>query len=198
MESEGSARSARLRGRLVGRDRRLALHPRTRLRVVDGGRLMLDGPLDLGCTFPGGRHYPSHTTVRGGTLRVTGRFAIHTDHRVWVNEGATLTLGSGYINAGLNLSCFEAITIGEGTVMAERVTLRDADNHVARPERADRAPIVIGDHVWIGHGATILKGVTIGDGAIVAAGAVVTRDVPPRTLVGGVPARVIRTEVDWT
>lgn len=163
-----------------------------------GGRLDLAGPLDLGCTFPGGRHYLSHTTVRGGTLRVTERFAIHTDHRVWVNDGATLTLGSGYINAGLNLSCFASITIGHGAVIAEQVTMRDADNHLARPDRADRAPIVIGDHVWIGHGATILKGVTIGDGAIVAAGAVVTRDVPPRTLVGGVPARVIRTDVDWT
>jgi acetyltransferase-like isoleucine patch superfamily enzyme len=51
---------------------------------------------------------------------------------------------------------------------------------------------VIGDRVWIGANATVLAGVTIGHGAVVAAGAVVTRDVAPDTVVGGVPARVIR------
>lgn len=54
------------------------------------------------------------------------------------------------------------------------------------------APIVLEDHVWIGTGAIILPGVTIGRGSVVAAGAVVTRDVPPMTVVGGVPARVLR------
>jgi acetyltransferase-like isoleucine patch superfamily enzyme len=54
-----------------------------------------------------------------------------------------------------------------------------------------------GNHVWIGMRAMILKGVTIGDGAVVAAGAVVTRDVPARALVGGVPARVLRNDVEW-
>ena len=54
-------------------------------------------------------------------------------------------------------------------------------------------PVRIGDKVWVGANATILPGVTIGDGAIVAAGAVVTKDVAPRTVVGGVPAKVIKT-----
>lgn len=59
------------------------------------------------------------------------------------------------------------------------------------------APIHIGNHVWIGARATILKGVTIGDGAVVAAGAVVNKDVPPNTLVGGVPARIIKENISW-
>lgn len=58
---------------------------------------------------------------------------------------------------------------------------------------ADFQPIKVGHHCWIGTGAIILQGVTIGDGAVVAAGAVVTKDVPPYTVVGGVPAKTIRS-----
>jgi acetyltransferase-like isoleucine patch superfamily enzyme len=58
---------------------------------------------------------------------------------------------------------------------------------------AKTAPIVIGDNVWIAAHVVILKGVTIGDNAVVAAGSVVTKDVPAGTLVGGAPAKVIRT-----
>ena len=60
------------------------------------------------------------------------------------------------------------------------------------PQHQDYAPIVIGHDVWIGDRAQVLGGVTIGTGAIVAAGAIVTRDVQPYTIVGGVPARPIR------
>lgn len=58
-------------------------------------------------------------------------------------------------------------------------------------------PVCIGNHVWIGQRAMILKGVSIGDGAIIAAGAVVTRDVPAGCLAAGVPAKVIRKNVEW-
>lgn len=67
----------------------------------------------------------------------------------------------------------------------------DFESGKARPDQV--APIVVEDHVWIGSGAIILGGVTIGRGSIVAAGAVVTRDVPPLTVVGGVPAKALRT-----
>ena len=68
-------------------------------------------------------------------------------------------------------------------------------NHAMAPENRGTmipAPIRIGRRVWIGASATVLPGVTIGDGAVVAAGAVVNRDVPENTVVGGVPARIIR------
>ena len=62
-----------------------------------------------------------------------------------------------------------------------------------RRSQITTAPIRIGRGLWIAAGAMVLQGVTVGDDAVVAAGAIVTRDVPPRTLVAGVPARVIRS-----
>lgn len=131
-------------------------------------------------------------------LTVDGPFDCYSGAQIYINKGAHLELGSGYINHRLNLSCFEHITIGNNVVISENVTLRDSDDHAIEGAlRPMTQPIVIGDHVWIGMNATILKGVTVGDGAVIAAGAVVTRDVPARCLAAGVPARVIKENVSW-
>ena len=87
------------------------------------------------------------------------------------------------------------IFIGDGALIGHNVVLATL-NHAKSPDnRATMipSPIHIGRNVWIGSNATVLPGVTIGDRAIVAAGAVVTTDVPENTIVGGVPARIIRT-----
>lgn len=192
-------RLAAWRGRRATASHAVRAYPGCDVQVAEGGVVDVVGQLGLGATWPGGRYYPCHVSVKhGGVLRVRGAFDLHTDCRVWVNEDALLELGDGYANAGLNLSCFEHITIGDGCAISEKVTIRDSDDHrLSGASQPVTAPIRIGAHVWIGIGATILKGVTIGDGAVVAAGAVVTRDVPPAALVGGVPARVIRTDVTW-
>lgn len=98
----------------------------------------------------------------------------------------------------LNTSChFQdqgGITIGDGTLIGHNVVLATL-NHNEDPERRNDtipAPIVIGNNVWIGANATVTPGVTIGDRVIEAAGAVVTKDVPPNMVVGGVPAKLIR------
>ena len=68
-------------------------------------------------------------------------------------------------------------------------------NHDLKPRnnrKNNYAPIKIGKHVWIGSNSTVLQGVTVGDWAVIAAGAVVTKDDPPMSIVGGVPAKVIR------
>ena len=90
----------------------------------------------------------------------------------------------------------DQITIGDLCVFGEQVIIRDDDGHTL-DDTPRTAPITIGNNVWVGARAMILKGVTIGDGAVVAAGSVVTKDVPGGTLVGGVPARVIRKDVTW-
>lgn len=125
-------------------------------------------------------------------------FTCYAGCRINVNKNATLTLKSGFIGHDSVIDCFEHICIGEQCAISERVMIRDSNNHMLNHEGYQiTAPIHIGNHVWIGMGATILSGVTIGDGAVIAAGAVVTKNVPPNTLVGGVPAKVIRDHVEW-
>lgn len=132
-------------------------------------------------------------------ITVKGRFILYSPKRIVVNEDAKLILGSGYINNFANINCSRKITIGHGVAIAENVVIRDSDNHpiLSGGAASMTAPIVIGNKVWIGMNAMILKGVHIGDGAIVAAGAVVTRDVPARCLVAGVPAKVLKEGVEW-
>lgn len=85
------------------------------------------------------------------------------------------------------------ITVDHDTNISSHVKLITGSHDIDDPDfAADFRPIKIGHHCWIGTGATILQGVSIGDGAVVAAGAVVTKDVPPYEVWGGVPAKFIR------
>lgn len=91
------------------------------------------------------------------------------------------------------------IRFGDNCLLGPRVCVYTVNHPLDPAHRATGAqrarPVTIGNDVWVGGGAIILPGVTIGDGAVVAAGAVVTRDVAPRTVVGGNPARVLRKDV---
>lgn len=134
----------------------------------------------------------------GSSLEVKNNFKIYSGSRISINKNASLTLGSGFINSNLNLSCFEKITIGYNVVISENVTIRDSDNHqIISNSPKISAPIEIGNHVWIGMNVTILKGVRIGDGAIIGAGSVVVKNVPQNSLAVGVPAKVIKSNVKW-
>lgn len=109
--------------------------------------------------------------------------------------GKNITVGKHvFINMGCKFQDQGGIFIGDGALIGHNVVLATL-NHAESPmDRGSMipAPIHIGANVWIGSNATVLPGVTIGDGAIVAAGAVVTKDVPENTIVGGIPAKVIR------
>lgn len=120
---------------------------------------------------------------------------------------ATISIGNDvFIGAGACFAAKRGITIGSKVMFGPNVIIRGGDHntsnvgrfmfdvHEKRPE--DDQPVVIEDDVWIGAGAIILKGVTVGRGAIISAGAVVTKNVEPYSIVGGVPARIIRYR--WT
>ena len=127
--------------------------------------------------------------------------------------GGKISVGDNtYIGPQTIIQSKELITIGNDVIIANNVIIVDNNNHPTSPEMrqqmsscddflndelwswkfADSKPIVIEDNVWIGRDSRIMKGVTIGKGAIVALGAIVTKDVPPYTIVAGNPATVVK------
>ena len=113
----------------------------------------------------------------------------------YTDFGKNITIGSNvFINAGCKFQDQGGIFIDEGALIGHGVVLATL-NHDMDPEKRQMlhpAPIHIGKGVWIGANAPVCSGVTIGDHAVVAAGAVVVKDVPADTVVGGVPAKVIK------
>src|SRR6185437_14358309 len=100
-----------------------------------------------------------------------------------------------FISGGCVIAAREHIRIGSETMVAELVSIRDHDHDPNHPPKSGRtlvAPVSIGARVWIGAKATITRGVTIGDDAVVGANALVAHDVEDGSIVGGVPARLIR------
>ena len=129
--------------------------------------------------------------------------------------GGKITIGNNcYVGDLSRIWSAESVTIGDDVLISHGVGISDTNAHeLDAEERAANArntmknglpkikgsvlssPIVIGNKAWINFNAIILKGVTIGEGAIVSAGSVVTKDVPPYTLVGGNPAKILKSLV---
>jgi len=131
-------------------------------------------------------------------LTVNGNFNVYYGGDIICFSGAELEIGDGFCNSNVMIRCTQKITIGRDAAISHNVTIMDSDAHeiIGNPNSKTQ-PVTIGNHVWIGSGAKILKGVTIGDGAVIAAGAVVTRDVPAGCVAAGVPARVIKENIEW-
>jgi acetyltransferase-like isoleucine patch superfamily enzyme len=152
--------------------------------------------------------------ARGVTITVNSFATIRFGDRVTLGEGcgiavfgapermAMLAIGDRtYFQPRVRINCSDNIQIGADCAFAWDVDIFDTDFHsivgLDGEPQPNHAPIQIQDRVWIGAGAKILKGVTIGNDAVVAAGAIVTRSVPPRTLVAGCPAKVIKQIAGW-
>jgi len=138
----------------------------------------------------------SGVSVQSGTL-------LHCGGLDWCHGQGRIAIGANsYIGHQCVLYGSGEIEIGSDVLIAPRVVITSQQHDFTRPDLPIRLQeqrfqrIVIGNDVWIGAGAIVLPGVTIGDGAVIAAGAVVSRDVPPRAVAMGVPARVLRLRPD--
>jgi acetyltransferase-like isoleucine patch superfamily enzyme len=136
---------------------------------------------------------------RKSVFIINGSFSTASGVIISVAKDASLEVGANvWVSSNSRLLCYENIKIGNYSLISWDVEVRDSDCHtICREDFVMSKPIQIGNHVWIGARAMILKGVRIGDGAVVAAGAVVTSDVAKNCLAGGVPARIIRENVKW-
>jgi acetyltransferase-like isoleucine patch superfamily enzyme len=155
------------------------------------GRLKLDGLAFVGprCSLQVGRN----------AVLDLGRWS-------WVGHGCEIRVHEGRVSIGAKtvlgqectISAFQHVSIGRECVIADRVMIIDFDHGMVEVERPIRLQgiykrdVRVGNNVWIGYGACILRGVTVGDNAVIGTNAVVTKDVPANAVVGGVPARLIR------
>jgi maltose O-acetyltransferase len=111
--------------------------------------------------------------------------------------GGTLEIGDGaFINYGCSIAATRLVSIGPKCTIGPYTIIMDNDYHRLEPERRNErpesAPIVLEQNVWLGARVIVLRGVTIGADSVIGAGSVVTRDMPPRSLAVGAPAKVIK------
>lgn len=182
---------------LAGLRRRRQAHRMRRLVDICGDGTELAGSLD--------RRAAGARCEIGADCLIQGALVLERPESI-IRIGHRSSIGGGTI-----LDCAQLIEIGDDTMISYQCLLADSDNHSIYAEerrddvvrwknerrhdwsRVEMRPIVIGSRCWIGARALILKGVRIGDGAIVGAGSVVTREVPPWSVVAGNPARIVRT-----
>lgn len=138
---------------------------------------------------------------RRGRIEVGERVLLWPDVKLSVRgdaHAARLVIGDrSNLGDRTEIHCGRAVTIGADCLFAWDVVVMDRDYHRLDSDTEVCEPVSIGDRVWVGARAMILKGVTIGEGAVVAAGSVVVGDVPAGALVAGNPARVVRERVSW-
>jgi acetyltransferase-like isoleucine patch superfamily enzyme len=164
---------------------------RRRFLSTYGRRLRLDGIAFIGPKV---------------VLQIGRRGSVALGRWSWLGHGTKIRCHEGAVSIGAKtvlgqectISAYQHVSIGRECVIADRVMMIDFDHGVVEVERPIRQQgiykreVRVGNNVWIGYGACILRGVTVGDNAIVGTSAVVTRDVPENAVVAGVPARVVR------
>jgi acetyltransferase-like isoleucine patch superfamily enzyme len=176
-----------------------------KLRIVKArkGRIEITGRLTVSA-WKGGDTASRVFVGRGGRLTLGNDFHIGHDVLLIVSDGAALELG-GADQASSGITCksivfaTESITIGRDCIISWDTTITDSDHH-SMPGVVGRLPVEIGDRVWVSRGAGILKGAVIGSDCVVGASALVLRGTyPSRSLLGGVPAKVLKSgDVGWS
>lgn len=161
-------------------------------------RIILNGTLkfNVGSMKNNGRS--SILRLDEGSKLISSNFSFMYGCDVILFRNSELRLGNNsFVNCDCKIRCHDLITIGDNCAISHDVTIMDGDGHTFENHK-ESLPVVIGNHVWIGTRAIILKGVTIGDGAVVASGSLVNKNVPPNSFVGGVPAKIIKENVKWS
>jgi acetyltransferase-like isoleucine patch superfamily enzyme len=162
-----------------------------RLFTPAGWRWRSDGPFFLG---------------KGLELKIEPRGEIRFGRFTWIGDGTKIRCHEGAVEIGektvmgqeCTISAYQHVRIGNECVIADRAMFIDFDHGIVEVERPIRLQgiykrdVEVGNNVWIGYGACILRGVSVGDNSVIGTNSVVTKDVPANAVVGGIPARIIR------
>jgi len=126
----------------------------------------------------------------------TKKLRIYDGGKITVKKGAILRIESGYLNSNVQINCKKRIQIGKDFACANGVVIRDNNAHSIN-NKIDYREITIGNHCWIGTNAIILPGAKLGNNCVVAAGSIVNKEFPSNCLIGGTPARILKTNIEW-
>jgi acetyltransferase-like isoleucine patch superfamily enzyme len=173
------------------------------------------GYLDAGMAVIRGRWFLRRASSVGRLVRLWGKPRIVNEGRLVIGDkvrlgsdlapielaagpGGELIIGSQtFINFGTSIVAMQYVQIGMDCQIGPYCMVMDNSYHHVEPELRHvpppSEPVVIGDNVWLGARTIVLPGVTIGSHSVIAAGSVVTKDIPERTLAGGVPAKIIKS-----
>ena len=178
---------------------KILIDGRTKVSIDKSAKIINNGYLTMGMHrqgfFPASRPC-SLFMAENSKLVVNGTVNLARGVIIEVQKGATLTLNNVPINSNTSIICTCSIEIGDNTGIGWDVEICDTAFHkICGASRAE--PIRIGRHVLICSHSVIMKGVTVGDGAVIAAGSIVTKDIPPESLAGGIPAKVIKENIEW-
>ena len=171
-------------------------------RIHKTAKLNISGCLHFNCEKIANSHAEGLLRMDSNScLDVGGEFKLFYNSDIAIFKNAKLQLGSGFINSGCQIRCGESISIGDEVAIGRNFYIQDSDFHTITDRdgvtRVNTAPVHIGNHVWIGANVTVLKGVNIGDGAVIGAGSIITKDVPPNTVVVGNNNRIILENISW-
>lgn len=197
------ATAARLRAHAAASGMRLTVRIEPGARLGSGVLFECEGQGSASLTIERGAVVQS-----GALLRITGGGRIHIGPSTQVRRYAILNVaglldlrGDNLISWGSIVHCAEQVVFDEMAGTGEGVSIVDGAHYRLGDDdhwyhRSKTAPIHVGRNVWLASKCLVSRGVTIGDASTVAAGSVVTTDVPPRCLVAGAPARIVRRHIN--
>ena len=182
-------------------NKRVCIVPHRNVIIKMGKNAKIEGSGILFIGEPLGKGSKNQTRLMledNATLTLTGNCVVLESSFIYVCKNSKLVLGNSFINEHCQITCGETLSIGDKCAIGRDTVIRSFDGHrLDLPEYQIAKSLRIGNHVWIGQGATITKGVTVEDDSVVASGALVTKDVLSHTAVGGNPAKVIKENINW-
>ena len=177
----------------------IKIYRHTKIYFEKGSKLIVEnGILCIGGGKPLGAKNASLIRIqKGATVHSFGDNTIEYDADILLRPNATFEMKRGaYLNCKSVIRCSSYMSIGEDSITATELEVRDSDGHELNGI-VNTNPTIIGAHVWIGARVTDLEGVTIGDGSVIGVCSLVTRSIPENSLAYGSPARVQKENVVW-